>query len=386
MPVPRSQFLQDVSQALVVSIVTPNAFGGDEVQFQNDTNTAEQTTYVENPTPFEAFNLPNISQINPNFVPSVIPAMENTIITSLDSQRDPIQRAVINDLVQIANQVNNRSDIELLLLEKLNMILQYLQTSVKSTSYAAKVVYLLNELNSKNSLLYTNFAQGTLEAIQGVALNPKLKDKGGFRFFNTNVLDGAQNIIPVPRPKFTLFKKSNFRTSESFRDYISIFARVKNTIYQPGQNQFSAPTVVFHFFSNVSNDLLYKVYFTLGSSFDIYNNIASNPTLITWGQDPRQLSFASPRDYDYLVSLNFNNIFRVERFDGQTLELDDIASPEYVAKSDLINIMNPLILKEVSFEFLAENNKDINPIDTTLFSFGNLIKGGLPQEYVCYQQ
>ncbi len=386
MPVPRSQFLQDVSQALVVSIVSPNAFGGDQVQFQNDINTAEQATYVENPTPFEAFNLPNISQINPNFVPSVIPAMENTIITSLDSQRDPIQRAVINDLVQIANQVNNRSDIELLLLEKLNMILQYLQTSVKSTSYAAKVVYLLNELNSKNSLLYTNFAQGTLEAIQGVALNPKLKDKGGFRFFNTNVLDGAQNIISVPRPKFTLFKKSNFRTSESFRDYISIFARVKNTIYQPGQNQFSAPTVVFHFFSNVSNDLLYKVYFTLGSGFDIYNNISSNPTLITWGQDPRQLSFASPRDYDYLVSLNFNNIFRVERYDGQTLEIDNVASSEYVAKSDLINIMNPLILKEVSFEFLAENNKDINPIDTTLFSFGNLVKGGLPQEYVCYQQ
>jgi hypothetical protein len=144
MPVARSQFLQDVSQTLVVSIVSPNAFGGDQVQFQNDTNTAEQTTLVENPSPFEAFNLPNISQINPNFVPSVIPAMENSIITSIDTQRDPIQRAVINDLVQIANQVNNRSDIELLLLEKLNMILQYLQTSVKSTSYAAKVVYLLN--------------------------------------------------------------------------------------------------------------------------------------------------------------------------------------------------------------------------------------------------
>jgi len=49
-------------------------------------------------------------------------------------------------------------------------------------------------------------------------------------------------------------------------------------------------------------------------------------------------------------------------------------------------MMNPLILKEVSFEFLAENNKDMNPIDATLFSFGNITKGGLPQEYVCFQQ
>ncbi len=386
MPVARNQFVQDVSQALVVSITTPNAFGGDEVQFQNDTNTAEQTNFVENPSPFEAFNLPNISQINPNFVPSVIPAMENTVITSLDQQRDPIQKAVINDLVQIANQVNNRSDIELLLLEKLNMILQYLQTSAKSTSYASKIVTILNDMNSRNSISYSNFAEGTLESIQGVQLNPKLKDKGGFRFFNTNVMDGAQNIISVPRPKFTLFKKSNFRTSESFRDYSSIFARVKNNTYQPGQNHFSAPALVFHFFSNTSNDLLYKFYFTLGDQFATYNNINQNTTLITWGEDPRKFSFASPRDYDYLINLNFNNIYKVVRFDGQMLELNNSASPDYVNRSELINYMNPLILKEITFEFLEENNKDVNPIDITLFGFGNIIKGGLPQEFVCYQQ
>lgn len=386
MPISRSQFFQDVNQQINVPISTPNTFGGGDVQFVDSVNTAEEPTLIENPTPFEAFNVPNASQINPNFIPTVLPAMESTTVTSVDLQRDPIQRAVINDLVYIANQVNNRSDMELLLLEKLNMVLQYLQSSARSASYASKVVYTLTDINRKNSMTYTDFSSGTLEAIQGVALNSRLRDKGGFRFFNTNVLDASQNVIAVPRPKFTLFKKSNFRTSEAFRDYTSIFARVKNNIYQPGQNQFSAPTIVFHFFSNVSNDLLYKVYFTLESGFDTFNNVNSNPTLIAWGQDPRQMNFVSPREYDYLVLMNYNNIFKVERFDGQTLEINDVSSPEYVAKSDLINMMNPLILKEVSFEFLAENNKDMNPIDATLFSFGNITKGGLPQEYVCFQQ
>lgn len=386
MSVARTVFLQDVQTSLVQPIQTPNSFGGDDVQYLNNTNTAEEPSLIINPTPFEAFDLPEIAQINPNFIPSVIPTMENTIITSLDSQRDPIQKAVINDLVQIANQVNNRADIELLLLEKMNMILQYLQTSIRSTSYANKVVYLLNNLNSKNSISYTGFTNGNIEAIQGIQLNPKIRDKGGFRFFNQNVLDGFQNVISVPRPQFSLFKKSNFRTSESFVDFQCIFARVKNNTYQLGQNQFSAPTIVFSFFSKVSNNLLYKVYFTLQDSFSVYNNISMNTSLIAWGDDPRKFNFSSPRDYDYLILLNSSYIYRVERFDGSTLEINNALSPDFVNKNELINYMNPLILKEVSFQFLPDNNKDVNPIDTTLFSFGTIIRGGLPQEFVCFQQ
>ena len=384
--VPRSQFLQDIQTPIITPLISPNTYGGDNVFYEVETNTAETSTVIVNPTPFESLHVPVSSQITTQFVPSVIPVMENTTLTSIDIQRDPIERAVINDLVEIAKQVNNRSNIELLLLEKLNMVLSYLQTTSRTISYANKVVYLLNDLNRKNSHSYMSFTSGELRAIQGVQMNPKIRDKGGLRIFNQNVLDELQNVIPVPRPTFSIFKKLNFRTSESFRDFSCVFARVKNNTHMIGQNFQSAPCFVFSFFSNTSNNLMYKVYFTLNESFSVFNNMTMNPSLIAWCEDPRKFNFSSPRDYDYLILMNSSYIYRVERFDGQTIEINDMSSPEFVNRSEVFDLVKSLILKEVSIEFLADNNKDVNPIDFTLFSFGSMIQGGLPLEFNCYQQ
>ncbi len=384
----RAQFDAYVQSSSASSNTTVNIFSGSNVTYSNDVNTAEQQIITVNPTPFEAYTVPSAEE--GVFTPTVISAMESTEITSVDVQRDPIYAAVVNDLVGLANLMNSKGDAELLLLEKVNMILHYLQASIKTTTFATKVVHETTDDNERHSLLYTGFATGDTSAIEGIVIDPKKKDKGGFRFFNNGALDGEGAEIAAPRPVFTLMKRSNYRISESFQDYASIFLRVKNTTYVEGlTDPTCAPVIVLKFFSKVSNDLLFKVYLTLSSAqFTTYNDANTVPTLIAWGADPRDYSFTSPRSYDNLILLTQDNVSKIEDANGNILEINDAGSENYVSKDELFNSTNgkfkSLVVKEITMEFDSANDKTTSPINLTLFSFGNIISGGLPQEYVCY--
>ncbi len=385
MSISKSQFNVAVGASAASSNTTVNIFSGSNVTYSNDVNTAEQQVITVNPTPFEAYTVPSAE--DGVFLPTVIGAMESTEITSVDAQRDPIHAAVVNDLLVLANLMNSKGDAELLLLEKVNMILQYLQASIKTTTFATKVVHETTDDNERHSLLYTSFASGELKAIEGVEIDPKKRDKGGFRLYNTNVVDGEGAVISAPRPVFTLMKRSNYRISEKFSDYASIFLRVKNNTYDADFTELSAPIITLQFFSRLSNELLYKVKLALSpEDFATYNNSSFNPTLIAWGADPRDHCFTSPRSSDGIIQLSSANIMEVSNMAGDLLEINDEQSADYVSKAEVAAALQNLILKEASLEFRADNDENANPIDTTLFSFGNIITGGLPQEYVCYKQ
>lgn len=338
--------------------------------------TAEGQSITVNPTPFEAYNVPTPIDDISNNTPSVIAAMENTNLSSYDAQRDPIHGAVVNDINTLFNLMNLRGETELMLLEKVNMILQYLQTSAKTATYASKVVHTSTLANAISGTLYSNFATGDLTAISGLDIDNTKRDKGGFLITNQGV-EGIEN----PRPVFSLLKRSNYTIAESFQDYSCIFARVKNYSYNAEYTLASAPVIILHFFKQTVNELLYKVTLTLSDQdFVTYNNSSQTPSLIAWGADPRGFNFSTPRSYDGLILLSKNHITKVENAAGDVLDLGTIDIDV------LLDGLKSLNLKEVSLEFPSDNVANENPIQTTLFGFGNIIAGGLPQEFICYKE
>lgn len=348
--------------------------------------TAEGQNIDVNPTPFEAYKVPIPIDDISNQTPSVIAAMENTNLTSYDAQRDPIHGAVVNDINTLFNLMNLRGETELMLLEKVNMILQYLQTSAKTSTYASKVIYNSTSANAISGTLYSKFVSNHPTAISAIDIDNTKRDKGGFLISNQGVVDGDGVSIENPRPVFSLLQRSNHTIAESFKDYSCIFARVKNYEYNSSYTTIDhAPVIALHFFKQKTDqtnvDLLYKVTLTLSDNdFLKYHNSENKPTLIAWGADPREFNFSTPRSYDNVIILSKDHITKVENANGEFLDL------ETMDRDILLTGLNSLILKEVSLEFPSNNVASAHPIQTTLFGFGNIIAGGLPQEFICYKE
>lgn len=361
---------------------------------------AEEQSLTINPTPFEAFNTSPIDDIASIGDPSVITAMEGVNLSSYDAQRDPIHGAVINDINTIFNYINLRGETELMILEKMNMILSYLQTSARTATFATKISTYTEDKTKK---MYSHFIDSEDYAnmgISGVPIDPTKRDKGGFLISNyqkytqssedgTFIKDtnGNYEMIStgVLSPSFNLFKRSNFNISESYGDYDCIFARVKINSYNVNV---WAPIFVFKFYSQ-NTDKEYSVHFKLTEEQinTLYNNqTATNtyPSLVYWGtQDPTKFSFSSPRAYDILIPIVFsetninkitydtyttsNNIRTLSTTEDVTLGITDYTK------------FNSLVLKQITIEI-----DGTEPTDSILYSFGNIIKGGLPQEFICY--
>lgn len=361
---------------------------------------AEEQSLTVNPTPFEAFNTSPIDDIASIGDPSVITAMEGVNLSSYDAQRDPIHGAVINDINTIFNYINLRGETELMILEKMNMILSYLQTSARTATFATKISTYTEDKTKK---IYSDFVDSVDYAnmgISGVPIDATKRDKGGFLISNyqkytqssedgtfTKNTDGSYEMIStnVDTPSFNLFKRSNFNISESYGDYDCIFARIKINSYDINVR---APIFVFKFYSQ-NTDKEYSVHFQLTTEqiTTLYNNqngTNTYPSLVYWGtQDPTKFNFSSPRAYDKLIPIAFTET-NITKITYDTYIITD--STRTLSSTDDVTAeiadytkFNSLVLKQITIEIDGTEETD-----SILYSFGNIIKGGLPQEFICY--